>query len=141
MAVDETEGLQCAGFTAAMDVLAKPWTGLLIRALGAGPRRFSELGPYVGPIGDRMLSLRLRELEGYGLVHREVLPGPPVRVEYALTELGRGFGEVAKAVSQWGHALLGAKDEHSSAPAITAPPSRGASASRKRIRRLAGKAR
>src|ERR1700723_4451537 len=132
MAVDETEGLQCAGFTAAMDVLAKPWTGLLIRALGAGPRRFSELGAHVGPIGDRMLSLRLRELEGYGLVHREVLPGPPVRVEYALTELGRGFGEVAKAVSQWGHALLGARGKRASKSAVTVPASRGVSAGRPR---------
>jgi DNA-binding HxlR family transcriptional regulator len=135
MAVDETEGLQCAAFTAAMVVLAKPWTGLLIRALGAGPRRFSELGPSVGPIGDRMLSLRLRELEGYGLVHREVLPGPPVRVEYALTELGRGFSEVAKAVSRWGHALLAARDKRASTPAVTARPSRGVSASRPRVRR------
>jgi DNA-binding HxlR family transcriptional regulator len=141
MAVDETEGLQCAGFTAAMDVLAKPWTGLLIRALGAGPRRFSELGAHVGPIGDRMLSLRLRELEGYGLVHREVLPGPPVRVEYALTELGRGFGEVAKAVSQWGHALLGAKVGRAPTAAVIAPTSRDTSASHKRLRQVAGKAR
>ena len=138
MAVDESE---CPAFSAAMEVLAKPWTGLLIRALGGGPLRFSELGQQVGPIGDRMLSLRLRELEGHGLVHREVLPGPPVRVEYALTDLGRGFGEVAKAVSQWGHALLGARDKRASTPAVTAPPSRGRSLSRHRPRGVAAKAR
>jgi DNA-binding HxlR family transcriptional regulator len=103
------EGPQCAAFTAAMEVLGKPWTGLLIRALGSGQLRFSELRQHVGPIGDRMLTLRLRELEGHGLVDRKVFPGPPVRVEYALTDLGRGFGEVSKAVSQWGHALLDAR--------------------------------
>ena len=121
-----------------MEVLAKPWTGLLIRALGDGPLRFSELGQHVGPIGDRMLSLRLRELTGHGLVHREVVPGPPVRVEYALTDLGRGFGEVAKAVSQWGHALLGARDKRASEPPLTAP---GRPPSRTRVRRVAAKAR
>jgi DNA-binding HxlR family transcriptional regulator len=133
MLVDSSD---CPGFSAAMEVLAKPWTGLLIRALGAGPLRFKELGQHVGPIGDRMLSLRLRELEGHGLVHREVFPGPPVRVEYALTDLGRGFGEVAKAVSQWGHALLGARTKEKLAPAApaSAPAPRGRPPRRPRLR-------
>jgi DNA-binding HxlR family transcriptional regulator len=38
-----------------------------------------------------------------------VFPGPPVRVEYALTETGRGFHEVAEAVQRWGAAILKAK--------------------------------
>ncbi len=56
-----------------------------------------------------MLTLRLRELEGHGLVKRTVFAGPPVRVEYALTDLGRGFGGVSAAVSRRGHALLCAR--------------------------------
>jgi DNA-binding HxlR family transcriptional regulator len=100
---------QCPAFAAAMEVLAKPWTGLLIRVLEGGPLRFSEIGQRMGPIGDRMLSLRLRELEGRGLVRRSVVPGPPVRVEYALTELGSGFHDVAGAVVCWGEALLAAQ--------------------------------
>lgn len=92
-----------------MEVLAKPWTGLLIMTLEDGPLRFSEIAPRVGAIGDRMLSLRLRELEAHGLVHRKVMPGPPVRVEYTLTEVGRGFREVSVAVSRWGHAIVEAK--------------------------------
>jgi DNA-binding HxlR family transcriptional regulator len=102
---------QCPKFAAAMDVLAKPWTGLLIVTLEDGPLRFSEIGQRAGPIGDRMLSVRLRELETRGLVVRSVVPGPPVRVEYALTEVGRGFREVAAAMSKWGDALLDAQRE------------------------------
>lgn len=94
-----------------MEVLAKPWSGILIAALEDGPLRYSELGERVNPIGDRMLALRLRELEARGIVHRTVVPGPPVRVEYSLTEAGRGFREVAEAVQRWGTQILLAKGE------------------------------
>jgi DNA-binding HxlR family transcriptional regulator len=94
-----------------MEVLAKPWTGLLIVALEGGPLRFCELRDAVGSIGDRMLSLRLRELEQNRLVRRHVFAGPPVRVEYELTDTGRGFGEVSDAVRRWGAAILRSRAE------------------------------
>ncbi len=100
-----------------MEVLAKPWTGFVIVALAGGPLRFRELSESVGTIGDRMLALRLRDLEARGLVVRSVLPGPPVRVEYALTETGHGFQDVAAAVQRWGGALLAAKEAAAPAPA------------------------
>ncbi len=94
-----------------MDVLAKPWTGLVFVALEGGPLRFSELRGAVGSIGDRMLSLRLRELEQKRLVRRRVIAGPPVRVEYELTGTGRGFREVSEAVRRWGATIVQARDE------------------------------
>ena len=94
-----------------MEVLARPWTGLIMVTLEAGPLRFRELGDRVGAIGDRMLSLRLRDLEARSLVVRRVISGPPVRVEYALTETGRGFREVAAAIERWGGAILEANTE------------------------------
>jgi DNA-binding HxlR family transcriptional regulator len=97
---------QCAAFRAAMKVLGKPWNGMLLRELEAGSLRFSALAERLAPIGDRMLSLRLKELEAAGLVSREVEPGPPVRVSYALTPAGRGIGEVTQAVTGWGHQVL-----------------------------------
>ncbi|WP_437621347.1 winged helix-turn-helix transcriptional regulator [Sorangium sp. So ce1151] len=95
----------CETFQAAMDVLAKPWNGLIIATLEAGALRFGEIGVRLDRISDRMLSSRLKELEALGLVVRRVLPGPPVRVEYELTDTGRGFGEVAQAISRWGEML------------------------------------
>jgi DNA-binding HxlR family transcriptional regulator len=100
----------CRNFEAAMDVLAKPWTGLVFVALEGGPLRFSALRDAVGSIGDRMLSLRLRELEQKHLVRRRVIEGPPVRVEYELSEAGRGFRAVSDAVRLWGAAILQARD-------------------------------
>ena len=94
-------------FQTAMDVLAKPWNGLVIATLEEGPLRFSEIGDRLRAIGDRMLSLRLKELESIGLVSRKVISGPPLRVEYELTEAGRGFRTVAEAIGAWGATLSG----------------------------------
>ncbi|WP_437723117.1 winged helix-turn-helix transcriptional regulator [Sorangium sp. So ce861] len=95
----------CQRFQTAMSVLAKPWNGLIIATLEEGALRFGEIGERLDAISDRMLSSRLKELEALGLVERRVLPGPPVRVEYELTAAGRGFGEVAQAISRWGEML------------------------------------
>ncbi|AUX37071.1 MULTISPECIES: helix-turn-helix domain-containing protein [Sorangium] len=95
----------CDRFQTAMSVLAKPWNGLIIATLEEGALRFGEIGERLDAISDRMLSSRLKELEALGLVERRVLPGPPVRVEYELTAAGRGFGEVAQAISRWGELL------------------------------------
>jgi DNA-binding HxlR family transcriptional regulator len=99
----------CPLFQAAMDVLAKPWNGLVMALLEeAGPLRFSELRERLDTMGDRMLSARLKELEARGLVERTVEVGPPVKVTYALTELGCGFGDVHRALGRWGEKLAAA---------------------------------
>jgi DNA-binding HxlR family transcriptional regulator len=98
-----------------MEVLAKPWNGMLMVVLEEGPLRFSELSDRVPTIGDRMLAARLKELEARGLVVRRVEHGPPVRVLYALTDVGRGFREVSEAVSRWGKLILRAQESLSPA--------------------------
>jgi DNA-binding HxlR family transcriptional regulator len=98
-----------------MEVLAKPWNGLIIAVLEHGSLRFSELGCRLPAIGDRMLAARLKELVIRGVVVRRVEPGPPVRVSYALTEVGDGFHAVADAIRRWGQTILEAQ-EAASAP-------------------------
>jgi DNA-binding HxlR family transcriptional regulator len=111
----------CPLFQAAMEVLAKPWNGLVMALLEeAGPLRFSELRERLDAMGDRMLSARLKELEARGLVERTVAPGPPVKVTYALSELGRGFGEVHRALGRWGEKLAAAS--HARRPRARRPP-------------------
>jgi DNA-binding HxlR family transcriptional regulator len=96
----------CRYFQAAMDILARPWNGLIIAALHArGELRFSEIGGLIG-VADRMLSERLKELEARGLLERVVDGGPPVKVSYRLTEIGQGFGEAQKGLSKWGRELV-----------------------------------
>jgi DNA-binding HxlR family transcriptional regulator len=52
-------------------------------------------------LSDRLLSQRLRELEREGLVEREVEPGTPVRVTYALTEKGADLRPAIQELRQW----------------------------------------
>lgn len=103
----------CAAYLAAMEVLAKPWNGMLMTVLEGGPLRFSEVGERVPAIGDRMLAARLKELETRGLIARKVEPGPPVRVSYALTDVGRGFRPVGDAVERWGRMIARAQESAS----------------------------
>jgi DNA-binding HxlR family transcriptional regulator len=86
-------------------VLSRPWNALILNVLQAGPLRFNELSAAARGPGDKVLSARLRELEGCGLLVRDVEPGPPVRVKYDLTRQGRGFASVANAIERWGRSL------------------------------------
>ncbi len=77
-------------------ILWRRWAPEILLALAAGPKRFNKLMDLSRAdvdwlISDRILSVRLRELEDIGLVARDVDGGPPVRVSYALTEAGRAY--------------------------------------------------
>ena len=99
----------CPKFQAAMDILSRPWNGLIMATLaGNGTLRFSELRERLDAMGDRMLSERLKELEASGLIKRRVSSGPPVRVDYELTEVGHGFSDVSSAIGRWGECITAA---------------------------------
>ncbi len=92
-----------------MEVLGRPWNGLIMAALqDHGSLRYSELKSRIEAMGDRMLSARLKELEDRGLVVRDVTPGPPIRVAYELSDVGKGFREVELALARWGERFAGA---------------------------------
>lgn len=105
--MDAHESESCRCFRLAIDLLAKPWSGQILWTLQEGPLRFNELATQVEGIGEKVLSARLKELECHGLLMRRVLPTTPVRVEYELTETGRGFRDVVEAVTRWGTCIAG----------------------------------
>ena len=96
----------CQAYQNAVELLARPWTGLILSLLQRGPLRFSELEEHTRGIGAKTLSARLKDLESRGVVAREVQTGPPVRVLYLLTGRGRAFEHVAAAIERWGRELL-----------------------------------
>ncbi len=77
------------------------WAVLLVRLLGGGPMRFSELQRRIDGISQRMLTLTLRGLERDGLVSRSVHPTVPPRVDYELTPLGHSLLAPVKALGDW----------------------------------------
>lgn len=106
----------CRAFQSAIELLARPWTGLILGLLQNGPLRFSELQERADGVGAKTLSARLKELEARRVVARSVESGPPVRVQYTLTARGRAFEHVAAAVERWGRELVADEPARSGRP-------------------------
>jgi len=75
-----------------------------------GPLRFSEIAQSVPELSDRLLSERMKELERRGMVRRRVISGPPLRVEYSLSEMGRALDPALSELERWANRWLG--DRH-----------------------------
>ena len=93
----------CPRYQRAVEILGKRWTGLILKVLLDGPRRFNEIAVQIDSVSDRMLSERLKELEAEGVIERRVYPETPVRIEYRLTEKGLDLAPVLEAIADWSH--------------------------------------
>ncbi|MFI9815694.1 winged helix-turn-helix transcriptional regulator [Saccharothrix variisporea] len=86
---------------AVLDLLTNKWVCLVIGALRPGTMRFGELRRRLDGITQKMLTQTLRELERAGLVHRDLYPSVPPKVEYSLTPLGQNVGVLMDAIRVW----------------------------------------
>lgn len=91
---------------ATLAVIGGRWKVPILWNLQAGCCRFGELTRRVEGVSQKMLTQQLRELESDGLVHREVYPEVPPKVEYSLTPLGRSLQPVIDSLSRWGEHFL-----------------------------------
>ena len=91
----------CRGVATILARVGDKWSVLVIMYLGEGPKRFNELKRMIGGISQRMLTLTLRGLERDGLLTRTVFPTIPPRVDYELTDLGRGLANPVQALGKW----------------------------------------
>ena len=91
----------CRAVTSVLARVGDKWSVFVIMMLGDGPKRFNELKRMIGGISQRMLTLTLRGLERDGLITRTVFPTIPPRVDYELTDLGRGLAKPVQALGQW----------------------------------------
>jgi DNA-binding HxlR family transcriptional regulator len=94
----------CPKFENAFDILGKRWTGLIIRVLISGGKRFREISDMIPGMSDRMLTERFKELEANGIIVRNVYPETPVRIEYQLTDKGRALEPVMDELQKWANA-------------------------------------
>ena len=103
MASTDRCGPYICGIDAAMDVVTGKWKSLILWELAAhGTRRFGELRRGLPGVSEKMLVQHLREMEADGLVHREVYPQVPPKVEYSLTDDGRSLNEALGPLGDWG---------------------------------------
>lgn len=91
-----------------LKVIGGRWKVLIIRELLSGIKRFGELQRALSGITQKMLTQQLRELEEDGIIHREVYPQIPPKVEYSLTPLGMSLQPILYAMHEWAieHYLL-----------------------------------
>jgi len=91
----------CPKFENAFELLGKRWTGLIIRVLLNGQKRFSDIADAIPNMSSRMLTERFKELENEGIITRKVYPETPVRIEYELTEKGHELETVINEIQKW----------------------------------------
>jgi DNA-binding HxlR family transcriptional regulator len=96
----------CPLYHEAVELVGRRWTGAILRVLMDGPMRFSEVAQSVPELSDRLLSERMKELEARGMVERTVHPGPPLRVEYSLSEMGRELEPALSELQRWANRWL-----------------------------------
>ncbi len=91
----------CPFYHEAVELVGRRWTGAILRVLMDGPLRFSEIAQAVPELSDRLLSERMKQLEARGIVERTVIPGPPLRVEYQLSKMGRELEPALSELEAW----------------------------------------
>lgn len=91
----------CPKFEDAFELLGKRWTGLIIRTLLNGQKRFTDISDSIPNLSSRMLTERFKELEQQGIVIRKVYPETPVRIEYELTDKGKELSIVMDEIQKW----------------------------------------
>lgn len=93
---------QSCSLACALDRIGERWSLLIVRELSLGPLRFSDLVRNVGGAPTDVLTKRLRDLEGHGIVDRRELAPPASGVVYELTEVGRGLERPMLELGRWG---------------------------------------
>jgi DNA-binding HxlR family transcriptional regulator len=91
-----------------LEIVGDKWTLLIIRDLmWHGKHTFQALHESAERVPTNLLSERLKRLEQWGLVRREVYQQRPVRYAYHLTDEGKSLESVLLQIMAWGHNRLG----------------------------------
>ena len=85
----------------ALALLGGKWKSVILARLKDGPLGYGEIRQLVPGVSDKVLTERLRDLEGLGLVEREN-PEQGRRSRYSLTARGEGLRPMLQALYDWG---------------------------------------
>lgn len=91
---------------ATLELIGGKYKSLILWHLSEGNLRFSELRKIIHGVTPKMLTQQLRELEANELIHREVFPVVPPKVEYSLTKRGYSLMPILMAMRDWGAEYL-----------------------------------
>lgn len=97
---------------ATLELIGGKYKALILWHLAESKLRFSQLSKVIRGATPKMLTQQLRELESQNLIHREVYPVVPPKVEYSLTETGRSLMPILMAMRDWGTGYLRRQDRN-----------------------------
>ena len=92
----------CCPVATTLTLIGNKWKIFIVQRLIERPWRFNELQKDIPGISQRVLTDNLRSMEEDGIVTRTVYPEVPVRVEYALSELGESMRPIIHSMEAWG---------------------------------------
>lgn len=84
-----------------LDLVGDRWTLIVLRDMVTGKARFSQFLDSPEQITTNVLTDRLLQMEGAGLVERKPYQLRPKRYEYRLTEKGLALLPVIQEISRW----------------------------------------
>jgi DNA-binding HxlR family transcriptional regulator len=91
----------------ALDILVGKWKPVILyNILVNGTLRFSELQRLIPEITKKMLTSQLRELEYHDIINRKIYAQIPPKVEYSMTEYGKGLMPLLETMHNWGLAHI-----------------------------------
>ena len=85
----------------ALSVVGDRYSLLIVREIGYGYMRFTDIAAFTGAPRD-VLTARLRRLEEVGVLERRLYSERPPRYEYHLTEAGERLRPIVLALKEWG---------------------------------------
>ena len=97
---------------ATLELIGGKYKALILWHLSQSKLRFSQLQKLLSSATPKMLTQQLRELEAHNLIHREVYPVIPPKVEYSLTETGRSLMPILVAMRDWGAEYMKRNDRN-----------------------------
>ena len=93
-----------------LDLIGGKYKALIIWHLSGRTLRFSGLRRAIPSATPKMLTQQLREMEEQDLIHREIYPVVPPKVEYSLTDTGKSLMPILAAMRDWGAEYLRRKE-------------------------------
>lgn len=97
--------------TLALNAIAGKWKLPAVALLFKGSMRFSELKENLEGISAKVLTRTLRELEKDGIIDRRVVSTMPVKIEYALSDIGYQLKPVLLEMRSWGESFVAMCEE------------------------------
>jgi DNA-binding HxlR family transcriptional regulator len=95
------KNMKCPAETTLL-VIGGRWKIPILYHLFQGVKRFTELRLAIDGVSQKVLTQQLREMERHGIIHREVYPQVPPKVEYSLTALGETLRPLIDELCKWG---------------------------------------